>query len=197
MKNELNSGLIYLFTGTGKGKTSAALGVCLRSLLIGKKVVWISWYKSSDWQISEKLLVDKFPNDLKMHWVGKGFYMPKIEKINGEKVARVNSGLVKDFHEEDEHKFAARLGLELAEQVLKEAKVDLLVLDELVQAVDERLVAVEEVKKMLKERRGVNVVMTGRSVSKELEEVADLVTEMVKVKHPFDVGRMAIKGLDY
>ena len=184
------SGLIYVFTGEGKGKTSAAIGVATRALLLGHKVEWVSFYKEESWGMAEKGLRARFDN-LNMNFVGRGFWI-------GQKTAPVgNKGhVVVDKASEEEHKEAARAGLELASERLAK-KPFLLVLDEVVNAVSEGLVESSLVIELLAMRGDTHVVLTGRDLTPELEAVADLVTECKKIKHPYDTGRLAVAGLDY
>ncbi len=184
------SGLIYAFTGEGKGKTSAAIGVATRSLLLGNKVEWVSFYKEESWGMAEKGLREKFDN-LNMNFVGRGFWI-------GKKTAPVgNKGhVVVDKASEEEHKDAARAGLELASELLAK-KPFLLVLDEVVNAVSEGLVETDIVLELLKKRGDTHIVLTGRGLTPELEELADLVTECKKIKHPYDAGLLAVAGLDF
>jgi len=183
-------GLVYIFTGDGKGKTSAALGVTTRMLCLEKRVVWISWFKGEDWAISEKRLIRYFPDLLEMYWAGKGFY------IKGDKQKNNLRG-VADFSEPEEHQRAAEEALSLANKILEEQGVDLLVLDELVQALKEGLVFEKDVLELIKKRGKTDLVLTGHDVSETLINKADLVTEMKKIKHPFDKGVFAKRGLDY
>ncbi|HSV95248.1 MAG TPA: cob(I)yrinic acid a,c-diamide adenosyltransferase [Spirochaetia bacterium] len=182
---KIKEGLVYVFEGYGKGKTSAALGVTVRMLLNKKKVVWISWYKEKSWKISEMKLPKTFQNDLKMYWIGKGFYGGPI-----------------DHDTPDGHKNAAISGILLAKSVLfgKEGTggmVDLLVLDEVLRAVNDRLLTIEDVLEIVKMRDKTHVVLTGHDCPREIKEIADLVTEMKKIKHPYDKGVLAVSGLDF
>ncbi len=187
-----NTGLVYVFTGEGKGKTSAALGVATRSLLIDKKVVWVAFYKQESWGLAEAKLKSKFEN-LEMYFSGKGF------KI-GKKTAPVgNMGhVVVDTASEDEHVQAARHGLELARQKL-ETKPFLLVMDEVLNAVSEGLLEEKDVSDALEKRGETHVILTGRSgeATRRLLKGADLVTECNKIKHPYDLGKLAVQGLDF
>lgn len=168
-------GLVYVFTGDGKGKTSAALGVAVRAASNGMKVGWVSWYKEKRWPISEMKLRLK---NLKMYWLGEGFYK-----------------LPTDHATPSEHKLAAEAALKMAESLL--GKVDVLVLDEVNNAVADHLINLNFLSKLIKKRGKTHLILTGRGASPELVERADLVTEMKKIKHPFDKGRKAVKGLDY
>lgn len=186
------SGLVYVFTGEGKGKTSAALGVATRSLLLGERVVWVAFYKQESWGLAEAKLKEKFSN-LDMKFVGKGFRI-------GKKTAPVgNKGhVVVDTASEDEHRMAAEQGLELVQEKLEGTEpCFLLVMDEVLNAVSEGLLESKQVMEVLKKRGNTHVVLTGRGASKEIVEAADLVTECKKIKHPYDMGMLAVHGLDY
>ncbi len=196
----IKKGLIYLFEGEGKGKTSSALGVTVRGLLNGWRVCWISFIKEEAWAISEKGLREKFDN-LEMYFVGKGFYIDEkalVKRYNGKKVAEVVGGVIVDGVKKDEHRRAAEEGLELARQKLISKDFQLIVLDEIANAISEGLLDEGKVLDLLVLRGEVHVVLTGRlGVKSKLREKADLVTECRKIKHPYDRGQMAVKGLDY
>jgi cob(I)alamin adenosyltransferase len=178
-------GLVYVFEGDGKGKTSAALGVALRMLLLEKRVEWIGWYKEESWKSAEMKLPEVFPKYLKMHWMGKGFF-----------------GGPDDHNTPDGHKKAALAALLLASEILLKKEdtggiADLLVLDEVIRAVNDGLLNVDEVIKVVKTRGETHLLLTGHDCPKELVEIADLVTEMKKIKHPYDKGILAVPGLDF
>lgn len=169
----IKPGLVYVFTGEGKGKTSAALGVAIRAFCAGKKVGWVSWYK-------EKVLPTRLDlaGKLEMYAIGKGFY-----KLPGD-----NASL-------SQHKSAAKKALQMAEKLLK--TVDVLVLDEVNNAVHDKLIKAKQAMDLINKRGKTHLILTGRGACPELCERADLVTEMKKIKHPFDKGIKAVKGLDY
>lgn len=194
------SGLVYAFSGEGKGKTSSALGVATRSLLLGEKVAWIAFYKQEKWGLAEARLRDKFPN-LEMQFVGKGFRIikPLHQSINKPlKVAKVgNKGnVVVDTASEEEHRLAAEQGIVSAREKLA-SKPFLLVLDEVLNAVSEGILEESEVIKLINSRGNTHIVLTGRGVTNKIIDVADLVTECKKIKHPYDLGKLAVKGLDF
>ncbi len=192
-KQELeNRGLIYIFTGEGKGKTSAALGVATRSLLIGEKVVWVAFYKQASWGIAESKLKDKFEN-LEMYFSGKGFKIGKKTALVGDK-----GHVVVDTASEEDHLQAAKAGLQLAANSIQQ-KPFLLVMDEVLNAVSEGLLDEKDVLDAIGGRGETHIVLTGRSgePTRRLLEGADLVTECKKIKHPYDLGRLAVSGLDF
>jgi len=187
------TGLVYVFTGEGKGKTSAALGVATRSLLNGEKVVWVAFYKQESWGLAEAKLRDKFPN-LTMEFVGKGFRI-------GKKTAPVGTKghVVVDSTSEEEHIQAAEAGLHLAADNLRQ-KPFLLVMDEVLNAVSDGLIESKRVMELLSKRGETHIVMTGRSdlhLTRSLLVRCDLVTECRKIKHPYDEGKLAVAGLDF
>lgn len=168
----IKQGLVYVFTGDGKGKTSAALGVAVRAVCAGMKVGWVSWYK-------KKVLPTRLDLvGLEMYAIGKGFY-----KLPGDKVMP------------EEHKQAAAAALKQAEKLLK--TVDVLVLDEVNNAVSDKLINLKQVIDLINKRGKTHLILTGRNACPELVERADLVTECKKIKHPFDRGVKAVRGLDY
>lgn len=193
------SGLIYIFTGDGKGKTSAALGMLLRGLSHGWKVGWISWYKEASWGISEHsfptLLVQAAKKRLQFFPMGKGFYLKK-QKLQGKiKIAKTNSAVVVDDDLPAVHRKAAEQALAKAATLI--GKVDLLLLDEICNALDDGLLKQSVVLKLLKSRDKTHIVLTGRNASAQLKKTADLVSNITKEKHPYDVGKIAVKGLDF
>ncbi len=181
----VKKGMIYVFTGNGKGKTSAALGVVARAVCNEMKVGWVSWFKEKSWPMSEKELPAKTRLEglVEMYFMGEGFYKLPTDKVTPE-----------------EHKKAATKALEKAGELL--GKVDVLVMDEVVKAIADELVTEKEVLRVVEKRDKTHVILTGRGMTgsdpvKGLVEVADLVTECKKIKHPFDKDIKAVKGLDF
>jgi cob(I)alamin adenosyltransferase len=202
----MSKGLIYIFTGNGKGKTSAALGMGLRAALCGKRVAMVCWYKNGDWQISEAGITGKLKN-FKIYLMGRGFYFKELrakgighraESI-GQRAERkergVEGGVITDKASEAEHKEAAAEALKKAWGLM--GKADVLILDEVCNAVDDGLMKIGEVLELIKKRGKTHLILTGRGAKEKLVQAADLVTEMKKVKHPFDRGVKAVKGLDF
>lgn len=193
-------GLIYIFTGEGKGKTSAALGVALRSFASGLSVAWVAWYKQSGWGISEFNL----PQILNSHRfqifaLGKGFHIPSKKATHLDqnlKAAPLASGAkALDTASEAEHQQAAKAALKKAHSLINQ--VDLLILDEVNNALHDGLINLQDLKHLLEKRGSTHLILTGRDAHAEIIKAADLVTDMKKVKHPYDQGKLAVKGLDF
>jgi cob(I)alamin adenosyltransferase len=164
-------GLVYVFTGEGKGKTSAALGVVVRALSHGMKVGWVSWYKQ---QIPSARF---FKKRVKMYALGKGFY-----RLPGDQASL------------KAHRQAAARALEQANSLINQ--VEVLVLDEVNNAVKDKLIDLIGLIDLISKRGKTHLILTGRGADKEVIKLADLVTEMKKIKHPFDSGKKAVPGLD-
>lgn len=177
-------GLVIVYTGDGKGKTSAALGNVFRALGHGMKALVIQFFKG-DWPVvfGEVESAKLHPN-LTILQLGKGFV-----KIMGDS---------KPF---GEHATAAKDALELAKQKIYSGDYDVVVLDEVIYAMgylDIRLIDLDEVLKIIQKKpASTHLILTGRSAPKELIEHADLVSEIKEIKHPFQKGIQAQKGIDY
>jgi len=163
-------GKIIVFTGDGKGKTTAALGCALRAIGYGKKVVMIQFLKKGEYG-EVKASVE----GLRIMQFGRKKFVIKVD---------------------EEDKEMAKKGLMAAKEVLKE-KPFILILDEINVAMSMSVLEIKEVLEILKERGGSHIILTGRDAPKEIIEIADLVTEMKKVKHYYDEGIKSIQGLEY
>lgn len=175
--SKLEKGLIQVYTGNGKGKTTAAFGLALRAVGRGLKVYAIQFIKGG-FDYGELYVVDRLPN-LKLEAFGRG-------KFVTEKPA--DKADVK----------AAEEALALAEKVVKSGEYDIVILDEINVALHLELIKVEKVLKLLKNKpKHVELLLTGRYAPNEIIEVADLVTEMKEIKHPYSKGYEARKGIEY
>src|SRR5258706_935577 len=194
--------LVYIFTGEGKGKTSAALGMALRAVCDGKKVAWVAWYKEMNWDVSEYNASQFLGKNFIMYIDGKGFFLGKaqvseIQQVGKTKVIRTKAGVVTDKVSERVHIQAAAQALAHARALLDSQEHDVLICDEICQAAAEGLISVAEVLELLSLRGKTHVVLTGRNCPPEIIAAADTVTEMKKIKHVYDRGIGAVKGLDF
>jgi cob(I)alamin adenosyltransferase len=172
-------GLVLVFTGNGKGKTTAALGTALRAIGYGHRVAIIQFIKGT-WRYGEMDALERIP-EIELHRSGAGFY-----KIMGDNLP------------DEVHRQAARDGLELAREKLRSGRYRLVILDEINNAVHTGLLDVRDVLGLIDDKPdGVDLILTGRDAAPEVQERADLVTEMREIKHPFQKGILARKGIDY
>ncbi len=178
-------GLTVVYTGHGKGKTTAALGMVFRALGHGWRVLVIQFFKG-DWPIvfGEVEMGKRLHPQLEVVQLGKGFV-----------------GYMGDKKPRDEHIAAAREAMRQARERITSGKYDLIVLDELIYAIDYagvQLVSVEEVLALLDAKPpALHLVLTGRDAPQAIIDRADLVTEMKEVKHPWQQKIPAQVGVDY
>lgn len=176
--NEETRGITAIFTGDGKGKTSAALGVVMRAIGHGCRCRIIQFIKGR--RISGELnLAEKLAPNFVIDRSGRGFTWRKS-------VTR------------DEHVQAAREGLGMAEEALMSGEYGVVVLDEILYALRSGLVAMEEIEQLMDMKPdSVHLILTGRGAPERLIEKADMVTSMENVKHPKQAGIAAQKCMDY
>lgn len=176
-QKERQKGLVLVFTGNGKGKTTAALGLAFRALGHGFPVCVIQFIKGS-WEYGEKTAAAKFEGLLDFHVMGRGF----------------------TWQSDDLEKDAALAvqAWEFAADTIRSAGHKVVILDELTYLVSYNMVKEEDILDVIASRPpSVDIVITGRNASEKLMECADLVTEMKEVKHPFKKGVRARKGIEY
>jgi cob(I)alamin adenosyltransferase len=174
------NGLIIVFTGDGKGKTSAALGIALRAAGHKMYVSLVQFIKGSV-LTGESRAAERLAPELELLSLGRGF---------------VNCcGSTTPL---EEHRQAAREALEAARQRMQSGGWDILILDEINTAVSLGLLSVQEVLELLRcKPPKLHIVLTGRDARPEVVEIADMVTEMRCLKHPYEKGRSAGKGIDF
>lgn len=177
---EENKGLVIVYTGNGKGKTTAALGMCIRAAGYNKKIKILQFVKGS-WKYGELKGIELLKEFVEMEQVGEGFV-----------------GIVDDNKEFSVHQEAARKGLAQARDIMHSGRYDIVILDELNIAIDLGLIPLSEALELIVNKPAeLHLVITGRSAKPEIIEVADLVTEMREIKHPFQKGILAQRAIDW
>ena len=172
-------GLVILYTGEGKGKTTAALGMMLRAAGYNKKCLMIQFGKA--WFTGELAGIKKLGPNVKIIQGGKGFL-----GILGSKVKKA------------EHKKAASEAYNILYKEITSGKWDIVVADEIVGAVSSGVLPLKQTVKLIKDKpKNLDLILTGHFADKKLIELADLVTEMQEIKHPFQKGILAKKGIDF
>lgn len=175
---EKDKGMIIVYTGNGKGKTTAALGLILRSSGYGKKILLVQFVKNS------------FSGELKT-----------LRKLKGVRVVQGGKGYVGIMGDKlslEEHKKSAFETLRKLKKEVELGNWDLIVADEILGALVGKLIRLSDVLELLKSKpENLDLILSGREAPKEIINLADLVTEMKEIKHPFKSGIMAKEGIDY
>lgn len=172
-------GLLIVHTGTGKGKTSAALGMVFRHIGHGYPVGVVQFTKSPAWDTGEARVLAKFPELVTLHIMGEGFTWETQDRA-------------RDIA-------AATAGWERAKELIRDDRHRMVLLDELNIVLRYEYLPIEDVLKFLRDEKPADkhVVITGRNAHASLIEMADLVTEMTLIKHPFRQGVKAQKGVEF
>lgn len=188
---KLERGLIQLFYGDGRGKTSAAVGTAIRASGHGLKVAIIQFLK--DGSISGET------NYMKKHKIKIIELGPSAGRKYDKLVREGKAKLTKDYFTYDKRILEnSKKGLKIAEKLLSSGKYDLVVLDEINTAAAFGHFSYEEVLRILKNKhKKTEVILTGFKPDEKIIEIADLVSEVKKIKHPFDKGVIARWGVDY
>ncbi len=192
-----SKGYLQVYTGNGKGKTTAAIGLALRALGAGKKVLFLQFMKSKAY--SEHNILPELSPNLTLETIGKPFFVIKEGSMSQEELDRWRETAVifPPGQPPREYMELVEEGIKKAERALTCGEYDLVILDELVVALHFELVSWERVKELIEKKdEGVELVLTGRGATPELIEVADLVTEMREIKHYYTQGVMARKGIE-
>ena len=169
--------MVQVFTGNGKGKTSAALGAVIRALGHGLKV-FIVFFMKGKYPYGEFSTLSKLPN-VDVASFGLRCLTDRAN-INPEEIEQ------------------AKLAMSAAREAMLSGNYNLVILDEVNVAVNYKLIELDEVVRLIGDKpRNVELILTGRYADAKLIELADLVTEMVKIKHPYDKGVKARKGIEY
>jgi cob(I)alamin adenosyltransferase len=177
--DDIRKGLIIVNTGPGKGKTTAAMGTALRAVGQGMRVLMLQFLKGS-WHYGELDAVKAFGDKFVMKQMGRGFVKVGGAEPDPEDVKMVHAAW-------DE-----------AEQAIRSGEWDLVVLDEINYAISYGMLDAEKVAAALKQKPDqVHVILTGRSAHPAIVELADTVTEMRQVKHAYEKGVMAQRGIEY
>ncbi|MEM2785457.1 MAG: cob(I)yrinic acid a,c-diamide adenosyltransferase [Candidatus Nitrosotenuis sp.] len=173
-------GLVIVYTGRGKGKTTAALGIALRAIGHNYKTCMIQFIKGS-WHYGEMSSSKRLEPEFELTAVGKGFV-----------------GILDDKTPKEIHQKIAQEAMQISKEKILSGKYAIVILDEINYAVDLGLVDVHQVLDLIKSKPDdVSLVLTGNHVRQEIVDAADLVTEMKEIKHPFQRGIRAKKGIDF
>ena len=173
-------GFVIVYTGNGKGKTTAALGMALRAVGYNHKICIIQYIKGS-WPYGEMESIKRLEPEVELVIVGKGFV-----------------GIIDDKSPREDHEKIAQEAIKISKEKINSGNYNIVILDEVNYAVNLGLVDVNDVLDLIKSKpENLNLVLTGNHAKKEIIDIADLVTEMKEIKHPFKSGIKAKKGIDF
>jgi cob(I)alamin adenosyltransferase len=175
-----NDGIVIVYTGNGKGKTTASLGVALRAIGHGLKVCMVQFIKG-EWHYGELNSIKKLEPDFELIVAGKGFI-----------------GIIDDDHAFEEHVRAAKTALDIVEQKISLDTFDIIILDEINYAVHLGVLQLADVIRIIQNRpKNLSLILTGNHACEEIISLANLVTEMKEIKHPYKEGIKAKRGIDF
>src|SRR5579875_2792200 len=176
---DVRRGLIIVNTGAGKGKTTAAMGTALRAVGNGMKVLMLQFLKGS-WHYGELDAVKAFGDNFVMKQMGRGFV-----KVDGAETDPEDIRLVEEAWVE-------------AEIEILSGRWDIVILDEINYAISYKMLDPQKVVEALKKKPAmVHVILTGRNAHSDIVEIADTVTEMRQIKHAYEKGVEAQRGIEY
>jgi len=176
----VTKGLVIVYTGKGKGKTTAALGIALRAVGYNQRVCMIQFIKGS-WHYGEMTSSKRLEPEFELTAVGKGFV-----------------GIMDDKSPLEDHKKIADEALQIARDKINSKIYNIVILDEINYALKLDLINLKDVLEIISNKpEEVSIILTGNYAKDEVIEKADLVTEMKEIKHPFKSGIKAKKGIDF
>lgn len=176
---KLKKGLVQIYTGDGKGKTTAAIGQGIRSAGYGLNVVMVQFLKGG--YTGELSTIDKIDN----------FNIFRFEKER-DFVWNLSKAEIEELKKE------IRTGYEFIKKIVDEGFCDVLIIDEIMGAHYNKFISTDEIIYLIKNKKeSMEIVLTGRNVPMEVIDLADLVTEMKMIKHPFEKGIGAREGIEY
>lgn len=175
-----DKGLVIVYTGNGKGKTTAALGLCIRAVGYNEKICIIQFIKGS-WKYGELDGIKRLAPNVELYQKGLGFV-----------------GIIDDKLDRSEHIKAAAEAVAFAREKIQSGSYDIVILDEISVALGLGLIKVEDLLALIDSKPELtDLVITGRNAHPDIIERADLVTEMREIKHPYQKGIMAQQGIDF
>ncbi len=185
MKHKLSKGLIQIYTGSGKGKTTAAIGLANRATANNLKVIFIQFLKSH----YDKKSITQNPQIDYYHF---GLDHQKYGWLTKDENGKVSSGYIEKFQK------IIQKAWRFTKSTIKTGQYDLVILDEINLAVYFEFINIKDIIETIQNRPvHTEIIITGQKADPKLKKIADLITEMKEIKHPFQKGLLARKGIDY
>jgi cob(I)alamin adenosyltransferase len=176
----VKDGLVIVYTGSGKGKTTAALGMALRAVGYNHKICLIQFIKGT-WPYGEMVSLKRLEPEIELIIAGNGFV-----------------GIIDDKSPREDHIKIAKQALQISKEKVQSGAYNIVILDEVNYAINLGLIELKDVLELVKSKpENLNLVLTGNHARQEIIDLADLVTEMKEIKHPYKSGIKAKKGIDF
>lgn len=193
----LTQGLIQVYTGSGKGKTTASLGLALRAAGHGMKTLIIQFLKGSSYA-GELFAVERLYPLIRIKQFGKGCPHSSLIRQGLYQCTGCGQCFLKGKTPDEEIINITRLAWQCVQDAIAEGEYDLLILDEIGNAFRYNLMDIDEVKRTLAGKpQKLEIILTGRGIPGEIIETADLVTELKMIKHPYQKGIKSRRGIEY
>lgn len=190
-------GLVICYIGAGKGKTTAAMGMAVRAAGDGKDVYILQFVKAKG-ASSKDIIEGEWPVSSEITFFNEISYPSSIGKIENEQVGLGFVGILGDKKEKEVHIRAALHGLERAREIITSGKYELVILDEILSALEVGIIEERDILDLIKLKGPLqHLVITGHNKFPKILKECDLVTEMTMVQHPYYKGILAQKGIDY
>lgn len=197
-KSKLRQGLVICYIGAGKGKTTAAMGVVARAAGSGMNVHVLQFVKASAPKKGQKKLPGEWSLSNEIIFFNSVKPAKNIGMITTEVLGKGFVGILGDTKERKEHIAEAKRALAKSKQILKSKKYDVVFLDELVSAVELKLLSQQDVVDVIKVKSPqTHLIITGHNNFPKIIKHCDLVTEMKMIKHPYYKGILAQRGIDF
>ena len=199
--DEERKGLVQVYTGDGKGKTTASLGLALRSLGHNMSVYMIQFMKGGD--TGEMFAIQKYLPNFHLVQFGKDALQEKQLKIVSFDAEEKKQNFLTNeeryvFFSDKVETDPSKLGFEHAERIVNSGKYDVVILDELNCVLGRDMIPIEDALKLIVNKPAhVELIITGRDAPDKIKDAADLVSEVKGIKHPYDKGILARKGIEY
>jgi cob(I)alamin adenosyltransferase len=190
-------GLVICYIGAGKGKTTAAMGMAVRAAGSGKNVYILQFVKAKK-ESGGNIQEGEWPLSNEINFFNEVSYPGRIGRIKTEQAGLGFVGILGDQKQKEAHIRQALLGLERAREIILSREYELVILDEIISALELKLIQERDIVELIKLKpETLHLVITGHNKFPEILKVCDLVTEMKMIRHPYYKGVLAQNGIDY
>ena len=190
-------GLVICYIGAGKGKTTAAMGMAVRAAGSGKNVYILQFVKAKA-QSADKIKEGEWPVSSEIEFLNNISTHGNVGTIENEQIGLGFVGILGDKKEKAVHIRQALQGLERAREIITSGKYDVIILDEIISALELKLIEERDILDLIKLKAPLqHLVITGHNKYAKLMAACDLITEMSMIKHPYYSGILAQRGIDY